>query len=148
MTPLQASEPEALNAKMSFQVGEQHLDFLAPFPAPIIFPRMLQLPDGLTSIFFHMSSDSPERRVRAGLSDRTGSTGFFDCVVALDARTLLDMEHWNLVPLKVGVDVAFNVILEIANIVFPFGLVLAIQHGDMRGDLAFEQPAQERASAI
>ena len=61
---------------MSFQMGEQHLDFLSPFSASFILPGVFQFPDRLAGILIHMPGDGSERRVGAGLSDRAGSTGF------------------------------------------------------------------------
>lgn len=41
-------------------MGKQYLNFLAPLSAPIMFPGALQLSDGLTGIFIHVTGDSPK----------------------------------------------------------------------------------------
>ena len=49
---------------------------------------------------------------------------------------------------EASVAVAIRVILEMAEVVLVFGLMLAIQHRHMRSEFALQKPGQERAGAV
>lgn len=118
-------EAEASEAEMSFQVCEQHLDFLSSL-AFVIGGGTAQIADELARLFVHVARDGSKWRVRASLLDRTSAVSVFPGKVTLDPVCLLDPAQRHLVAFKAGVAVAFRVILEMAEIVFALGLMLAI----------------------
>ena len=133
---------------MSFQMGKQHFDFLTSPSAFIVCRRVFQIADGLACIFIHVPRDRSERRVGTGLADRTCAAGFLASEVALDAVILLDPAQGQLVPLKAGEAVPACVILEVTDVIFSVRLMLAVQHWNVRRDIAFQQPCQKRAGAV
>ena len=129
-------------------MGEQHLDLFAPSSALGIGRCVAQVTDGLAGIFVHVSRDRSERRVGTGLSDRTRAAGFLAGEVALDAVVFLDPAQGHFMPFKTGEAIAVGIILEMADVIFAVRLMLAVQDGDVRRDIAFQQPRQKRAGAV
>ena len=70
------------------------------------------------------------------------------CAIPFDSCHRINFPKAHLVPLKTGEAVTVSVIGEVAQVIFAVGLLLAVEHRDMRCDLALEQPCQESARAV
>lgn len=144
----QASEPEASQAKMSFQMSKQHLNLFASSSALVMCGRVLQGADGLAGMFVHVARDGSEWRVGTGFADRTRATCFFTGVVTSDPVVFLYPAQRHLVAFEAGEAVPLSVILEMVDIIFAVRLMLAVEDRDVRRDITIEQPGQKRPGAI
>ncbi len=117
---------------------EQHLDLLSSSSALIVSPRVTKVADGLAGFLIHVTGDGSERRIGAGFPDRASATGSFACEVPFDAIVFPDPAQWHLVAFQTGVAVPIGIILEMADVVLALGLVLAVEHRDMRRHLALQ----------
>ena len=61
---------------MSFQMGKQHLDFLASLSAHLVSCGVPEISNGLACFFIHMACDGSHRSICASIADRTGPTDF------------------------------------------------------------------------
>ena len=109
---------------------------------------MAQVPDRLTSFFIHMARDGSEWCIGASLADRTGPAGFLARMICPHAGVFLDPTQGHFVSFKAGVGVTLGVILEMAEVVFALSLVFAVQHRNMRCDLAVQQPNKKWPRAV
>ena len=95
-----------------------------------------------------MSGNRSNWSIRTGLADRTAATDFCIAAIPFDPGVLVCAAQLQFMTFDAGVTVAFAVILEVAEVVFALGLMLAVKNRNVRRHLAVQQPRQKWPRAI
>lgn len=121
-------------------MGKQHLDLFTPSSAHLLCRNSHTVWRVTSSLGRVIVS---QRGVSAGLADRTAATDFCSASIPFDLGVLVRTAQFQLKTFEAGIATTLRVILEVAEVVFTHGLVFAVQHRNMRCDLAFQQPRQK-----
>ena len=125
---------------MTLEVGEKHLNLLPLTAGAQVLRCPAQAPGVVAGVLVEEAHDSANLAARAASPTRAGGAVSWVGAVGADARSVVCALIGQRTAFWAGEPVAFSVEREGVARQLAFGLVLALEHRDVRLDLVLDQP--------